>query len=79
MNCLPERTYAIYVDGELPPDALHEVETHLIQCQRCRGLILVLEEEAAKDESFREILESQRAFRANYAHWKSRAYLPRDF
>jgi TRAP-type mannitol/chloroaromatic compound transport system substrate-binding protein len=39
----------------------------------------VLEEEAAKDADFAEILASQRAFRDNYAHWKSRAYLPRDF
>jgi len=39
----------------------------------------VLEEEAAADPSFAQILESQRAFRAEYAHWKARAYLPRDF
>ena len=39
----------------------------------------VLEAEAAADEDFARILASQRAFRSNYAHWKSRAYLPRDF
>jgi TRAP-type mannitol/chloroaromatic compound transport system substrate-binding protein len=39
----------------------------------------VLAEEAANDDDFREILESQQAFRADYALWKSRAYLPRDF
>jgi len=39
----------------------------------------VMREEAAKDEDFRLILESQTAFRAEYAHWKSRAYLPRNF
>ena len=39
----------------------------------------VIEEEAAKDEDFANILISQQEFRANYAHWKSRAYLPRDF
>ena len=39
----------------------------------------VIAEEAAKDADFAEILESQSAFRENYAHWKSRAYLPRDF
>ena len=39
----------------------------------------ILEEEAAKDADFAEILASQRAFRAQYAEWKSRAYLPRDF
>ncbi|MEM7469494.1 MAG: TRAP transporter substrate-binding protein [Pseudomonadota bacterium] len=39
----------------------------------------VLEEEAAKDEMFRKILESQQKFRREYAAWKTRAYLPRDF
>ena len=39
----------------------------------------ILEEEAAKDADFAEILASQRAFRRQYAEWKSRAYLPRDF
>ena len=39
----------------------------------------ILEEEANKDADFAEILVSQRAFRAQYAEWKSRAYLPRDF
>ena len=39
----------------------------------------VLEEEAARDADFALILASQRAFRAEYAQWKSRAYLPRDF
>jgi len=39
----------------------------------------VLAEEAANDADFAEILESQRLFRETYAHWKSRAYLPRDF
>ena len=31
------------------------------------------------DADFAEILASQKAFRENYAQWKSRAYLPRDF
>ncbi len=39
----------------------------------------VLEEEAGKDADFAAILASQNAFRADYAHWKARAYLPRDF
>ena len=39
----------------------------------------VIEEEAANDADFAEILESQRKFRDEYQHWKSRAYLPRDF
>lgn len=39
----------------------------------------VLDEEAAKDPMFAKILAAQRRFRATYAHWKQRAYLPRDF
>ena len=39
----------------------------------------VLEEEAAKDADFARIYAHQQAFRADYAHWKERAYLPRDF
>ena len=37
------------------------------------------DEEAANDEDFAIILASQRAFSANYAYWKRKAYLPRDF
>jgi TRAP-type mannitol/chloroaromatic compound transport system substrate-binding protein len=39
----------------------------------------VLDAEAARDSDFRTVLESQRAFRSNYALWKRLAYLPRDF
>jgi TRAP-type mannitol/chloroaromatic compound transport system substrate-binding protein len=39
----------------------------------------VLDEEAHKSKEFARILESQRRFRTDYAHWKKRAYLPRDF
>ncbi len=39
----------------------------------------VLAEEAARDEDFARILASQKAFRADYAHWKALAYLRRDF
>jgi TRAP-type mannitol/chloroaromatic compound transport system substrate-binding protein len=54
----------------LPIDVLKELQ---------RVTERVLEEEAAKDEDFATILRSQRAYRANYAHWKALAYLPRDF
>jgi TRAP-type mannitol/chloroaromatic compound transport system substrate-binding protein len=54
----------------LPMDVLRELEAITKR---------VLEQEAARDADFREILEAQQAFRADYAHWKSRAYLPRDF
>lgn len=39
----------------------------------------VIKEEAAADPWFARILASQEAFRADYAYWKTRAYLPRDF
>lgn len=39
----------------------------------------ILQEEADRDPDFAEILASQKAFRSQYAQWKSRAYLPRDF
>lgn len=39
----------------------------------------VLAEEAARDEDFRILYESQRKFRERYALWKKFAYLPRDF
>lgn len=54
----------------LPMDVLRELE-------RITGEVLT--EEAAADPEFARILESQRRFRADYALWKSRAYLPRDF
>jgi TRAP-type mannitol/chloroaromatic compound transport system substrate-binding protein len=54
----------------LPMDVLRELE---------RITDDVLAEEAAANEDFATILESQQRFRADYAHWKSRAYLPRDF
>ena len=38
----------------------------------------VLAGEAARDEDFRLIYESQKAFRSEYELWKRLAYLPRD-
>jgi TRAP-type mannitol/chloroaromatic compound transport system substrate-binding protein len=54
----------------LPMDVLRELE---------RITEEVLAEEAEKDADFARIYEAQQAFRADYSHWKSRAYLPRDF
>ena len=54
----------------LPVDLLKELQRVSEQ---------VLEEEAARDAHFAEILASQRAFLETYAHWKRLAYLPRDF
>ena len=39
----------------------------------------VLDEEAAKDEDFAQILQSQREFSETYRHWKVLGYLPRSF
>jgi len=61
----------IGVSAETLPDAL------LRELQKVSEEVLA--EEAANDADFREILASQQAFRAVYALWKSRAYLPRDF
>ncbi|MDA1077238.1 MAG: TRAP transporter substrate-binding protein [Proteobacteria bacterium] len=62
---------AIGVSAEtLPVDVLRELQ---VVSER------VLDEEAAKDADFANILKAQRAFRDEYSHWKSRAYLPRDF
>ncbi len=41
--------------------------------------LAVLEEEAAADEWFRKIWESQKRFMTRYRMWKAYAYLPRDF
>lgn len=39
----------------------------------------VLAEEAAKDATFKKVLESQKAFYEGYKDWKALGYLPRDF
>ncbi len=54
----------------LPEEILRELERVTMQ---------VLTEEAGKDADFAAILKSQQRFRADYAHWKALAYLPRDF
>ncbi len=54
----------------LPMDVLRELE---------RITAGVMAGEARRNADFARIYASQQAFRAEYAHWKSRAYLPRDF
>jgi TRAP-type mannitol/chloroaromatic compound transport system substrate-binding protein len=44
-----------------------------------KASVEVLDEEAAKDELFKKVLESQRAFRAAHAPWKKLGYLPRSW
>jgi len=54
----------------LPMDILRELEVVTNK---------VLDTEAKADADFAQILESQQKFRKEYANWKSKAYLPRDF
>jgi TRAP-type mannitol/chloroaromatic compound transport system substrate-binding protein len=54
----------------LPEDVLRELQRVTRQ---------VLDEQAAANDAFRRVLESQRAFAAEYQDWKSVGYLPRDF
>lgn len=46
-GCLPQETYSVYVDGELSAEEVRAVESHLVGCESCRGLILALRDEAA--------------------------------
>ncbi|MFQ5777990.1 MAG: zf-HC2 domain-containing protein [Terriglobia bacterium] len=45
MSCLPELTYAVYLDGELPAQEALQVEGHLAACDRCRSLVQALRAE----------------------------------
>ena len=58
------------IAGSLPDDVLRQLR------DIARS---VLDEEAERDDRFAEILASQRAFADVFAHWKRKAYLPRDF
>jgi TRAP-type mannitol/chloroaromatic compound transport system substrate-binding protein len=54
----------------LPDDVLREL---------ARLTREVLEEQAQNDTDFRRVLDSQRAFSAEYRSWKQIGFLPRDF
>jgi TRAP-type mannitol/chloroaromatic compound transport system substrate-binding protein len=56
--------------SSLPDDVLHEL---------ARVSDEVLEEQAAINTDFHRVLESQRAFSADYQDWKRIGFLPRDF
>lgn len=55
--------------GPLPPDLLAVIKQAAEE---------VLDEEAANDEYFRRVLESQRAFQADYDEWRRLAYPSKD-
>ena len=42
MNCYPEFTYSIYVDGELPPIEAAQIERHLADCSSCRAVVSMM-------------------------------------
>ncbi len=46
MSCPPEWTVGAYVDQGLAPSDVRSIEAHLVGCERCRGLVLALREEA---------------------------------
>jgi cytoskeletal protein CcmA (bactofilin family) len=45
VSCLSDPIYALYVDGELEREEGRRVEAHLVQCRRCRALVLALRED----------------------------------
>lgn len=42
MECFSEITYAIFVDGELPPEESRRVQVHLSTCAHCRQIVTAL-------------------------------------
>jgi cytoskeletal protein CcmA (bactofilin family) len=55
MSCPPEWTVGAYVDDGLALAEARRLEAHLVGCERCRGLVLALREEArALGEALRE-------------------------
>lgn len=42
MECFPEITYAMFVDGELPPEEAQRVRAHLMACATCRNTVAAL-------------------------------------
>jgi cytoskeletal protein CcmA (bactofilin family) len=56
MNCFPELTYSIYVDGELPIQEAQMLEVHLFVCPRCRALVEALRVE---DRVLKEVVQAQ--------------------
>jgi len=46
MSCPPEWWVAAYVDQGIEPAEVRRLEAHLVGCERCRGRVLALREEA---------------------------------
>ncbi len=45
MNCFPELTYSVFVDGELSPEEARRIEAHLLACPGCRAQVEALRAE----------------------------------
>lgn len=86
--CTGGVTRALAFSESLQGPVITEFESRGVTTSRLPEAILrelqaeaavVMAEEAAKNEDFRRVWESQQAFRARYAPWSHLAYLPRDF
>ena len=56
MNCKENRKYLdAYVDGELEPSRMLEVESHLERCDTCQSLVLVKRRMIAELSSMRDV------------------------
>lgn len=47
MSCPPQQRLSIYVDGELALGEARTLESHLVQCRRCRATVLALRDEVS--------------------------------
>lgn len=54
MNCFPELTYSVYVDGGLSAEEALHVDRHLARCARCRALVEAMRGE---DLALRRLLQ----------------------
>ena len=86
--CRAEVTFSLAegeaVQGEIirnfPADGISAESLPVELLEELRKVAVeVLDEEAAGDEHFARILQSQRTFSETYGYWKRKAYLPRDF
>lgn len=76
MNCLPELTYAVYLDGELPYEEARAVEMHLEVCPACGELVDALRSENyVLTEALRE-MEPLTEFSGCSLWWKAAALAP---
>ncbi len=62
MNCFPELTYSVYVDGGLSAEEALHVDRHLARCVRCRALVEAMRGE---DLTLRQLLQESGAEEAS--------------